>query len=66
MSPYVRVNIDSGSSSSQVRRQAIIWTSVELLTVGNVGTNLKLESNYKKFRSKQIWKCPLQIAFILS
>ena len=35
-----RVSIGSDNGLSPIRRQAIIWTSAELLLIGHLGTNL--------------------------
>ena len=49
--------IDSYNGMSPVRRQGIVWTNAELLSIGPLGTNFGQVVKFKYFHSrKYIWK----------
>ena len=48
---------DDGLSSDQC--QAIIWISVEILLIGPLGTNSRVEVKFILFQSRCIWNCCL-------
>ena len=56
------VSIGWGNDLSTIRREAIIWTNADLLSIGPLQKNsVQFESKYDTFYSwKCIWKCRLK------
>ena len=58
---YASVNQPSDNGLSPGRRQAFIWTNIEILLIGTLGTNFSeiLNEIHTFLLKKYFWKCRL-------
>ena len=61
------VSVGSGNGLLPVRRQAIIWSNADLLSIGPLWTtSMKLKSKYKTFHKMHLKMSYVKIVAILS